>query len=155
MLLALSAGAASAQPAHLGAWIQAGPAMTTLGPGAHAEGGVTFDGHVLALRGATTDPAPEGETWDVALLYGRALTTGRAHLWAGTGLAVTGGTRYTYLFGGGDGTPFDPMIGFPMEVHAAWAPIPFAAVGLHAFANVNTAHPFGGAGLSLRVGRFP
>lgn len=145
--------AASAQPARTYVWLQSGPTLTTLGPGVHAIVGVAFDRHVLALRGASTDFTPDGETWDVGLLYGRTLTMGRLHLWGGTGVAVVGGTRYRRLFGGDDGEPFDPIIGFPLEANVAWLPTAVLAVGLHAFADVNTEHPFGGIGVHVRVGR--
>ena len=68
-------------------------------------------------------------------------------------MAVVGGRRYDALFGGGDAEPFDTMIGFPLEGHATWLPTPVLAVGLHAFADVNTEHPFGGIGVHLRLGR--
>jgi hypothetical protein len=89
----------------------------------------------------------------VGLLYGRAVTLGRIRLRGGTGVAVTGGRSYDRLFGGGDGTPFGPVIGFPLEGHVGWVPTAFAAVGIHAFADVNTEHPFGGIGVYLRLGR--
>jgi hypothetical protein len=60
--------------------------------------------------------------------------------------------RYSRLFGGGEAEEFDPMIGFPLEGQLAWTPTGVASVGLHAFANVNTAHPIGGLGLFIRLG---
>lgn len=134
-------------------WVHAGPAATTLGLGASGGVAVEFDRHVLSLRGTSTDPAPNGETWDVALLYGRATTPGAFFLSAGTGVSIVGGTRYSHLFGRGEGEHFAPMIGFPLEGHLAWTPTGPVAIGLYAFANINTAHPLGGVGLTLRLGQ--
>lgn len=134
-------------------WLRGGPSVTTLGAGLQADVGVAFDRHVLSLRGTSTDRAVGAETWDVALLYGRALRVRDVHLSAGTGMAVVGGRRYQRLFGGGRGEPLDPMIGFPLEGHVSWTPTGVVAIGLHAFANVNTGQPFGGAGVSVRAGR--
>jgi hypothetical protein len=86
------------------------------------------------------------------VLYGRATTTEHLFLSAGTGVSVVGGTGYPRLFGGGRGTAFDPMIGFPLEGQVAWTPTGAVSLGLYAFANVNTAQPLGGLGLTLRLG---
>jgi len=134
-------------------WIQAGPAATTLGLGMTAGGGLTIDRHVFSLRGVNTDPVVGGETWEVAFLYGRATVAGPVFMSAGAGVSVVGGTRYPRLFGGGEGEHFAPMIGFPLEGHLAWSPVGTVSLGLYAFANVNTAHPMGGLGLLLRLGR--
>ncbi len=139
------------RPVHF--WMQGGPAVTTLGAGMHAGLGVEFDRHVLSLRGTSTDRSVGAETWDVAFLYGRALVVGHVHLSAGAGVAVAGGESYGQLFGGEQGEHFDPMIGFPLEGRASWMPTGVLAVGLYGFANVNTGHPFGGIGASVRVGR--
>lgn len=151
--LALAPGRLCAQEAGARVWGQGGPAMTTLGPGLSGTVGVVFDRHILALRGTSTDLSPGGETWDVAIVYGRMLEVGAFRLSAGTGMAVTGGRRYTRLFGGGASERFEPMIGFPIDAHAVWVPLPVVAVGLHAFADVNTEHPFGGVGFIVRAGR--
>jgi len=50
-----------AAPVHY--WAYAGPAATTLGPGATAGLAVAFDRHVLSVRGVSTDLAPGKETW--------------------------------------------------------------------------------------------
>lgn len=134
-------------------WVHAGPAATTLGLGASGGVAVEFARHVFSLRGTSTDPTPNGETWDVALLYGRATTPGAFFLSAGTGVSIVGGTQYSHLFGRDEGEDFEPMIGFPLEGRLAWSPPGPVAFGLYAFANVNTAHPLGGLGLTLHLGR--
>lgn len=133
-------------------WIYGGPAVTTLGAGASGGVAVEFNQHVLSLRGISTDLALGAETWEAAFLYGRATATEAFFLSAGTGISVVGGTGYPRLFGGGRGEAFDPMIGFPVEGQVAWTPVGALSLGLHAFANVNTAQPFGGLGLTLRLG---
>lgn len=133
-------------------WIHGGPAVTTLGLGVNAGGGLVINRHTFSLRGVSTDPSVRDEMWEVAFLYGRATATEHAFMSAGVGAAVVGGKRYPRLFGGGKGEQFDPMIGFPLEGHLAWTPTDVVSLGLYAFANVNTAHPMGGLGLVLRFG---
>lgn len=133
-------------------WGYGGPAVTTLGSGISGGLAVEFNQHVLSLRGVSTDMSPGAETWEAAVLYGRAATTENFFLSAGTGVSVVGGTGYPRLFGGGTGEAFDPMIGFPIEGQVAWAPTSTLSVGLLAFVNVNTAQPLGGLGLTLRFG---
>ena len=133
-------------------WGHGGPAVTTLGLGLSGGLAVEFDQHVLSLRGVSTDRSPGAETWEAAVLYGRATTTEHLFLSAGTGVSVVGGTGYPRLFGGGRGKAFDPMIGFPLEGQVAWTPTGAVSLGLYAFANVNTAQPLGGLGLTLRLG---
>lgn len=153
VVLAAAPHALHAQRPLTRVWAEGSPALTTLGLGTRAAVGVTFDRHVLTLRGTTTARTPGGETWDVGLLYGRTVTYGRFQLRGGTGVAVTGGRSYSRLLGDGDGTSFGPVIGFPLEGHVGWVLTGFAAVGIHAFADVNTEHPFGGIGVYLRLGR--
>lgn len=133
-------------------WVHAGPSITTLGSGMHGGLAVEFDRHVLSLRATSTEPAFGDETWDVALLYGRAMVIRPFVLSGGTGVSVVGGTRYGGFFGGGPGRSLDPMIGFPLEGQIAWRPTAVVAIGLYGFANVNTGQPFGGMGMTLRVG---
>lgn len=129
------------------------PSLTTLGPG--LSGGVTVEAnrHVFSLRTTSTAPTPADETWDVGLLYGRAVFIRSFVLSASTGVAVVSGTRYRSLFGSGPGRAMDTMIGFPLEGTAVWSPVSALAVGVRAFANVNTEQPFGGIGLTVHVGR--
>lgn len=135
-------------------WVHAGPTATTLGVGASGGVAVEFDRHVFSLRGVSTDRSLGAETWEVAFLYGRAIASEHFTVSAGAGTSVVGGMRYPKLFGGGEGETFEPMIGFPLEGQIAWAPTRVLSLGLYAFANVNTAHPFGGMGLTLRLGTF-
>lgn len=133
-------------------WAYGGPTATTLGVGASGGIAVEFDRHVLSLRGVSTDQTLGRETWEVAFLYGRAATTENFFLSAGAGTSIVGGMRYPRLFGGGEGEEFEAMIGFPLEGQVAWTPTGVVSLGLYAFANVNTAHPLGGVGLTLRLG---
>lgn len=133
-------------------WIHGGPAATALGLGTIGGAAVEFDRHVFSLRAVSTDQAFGDELWEIAVLYGRATATEQVFLSAGVGTAVVGGTRYPGFFGGGRGEDFDPMIGFPLEGQIAWTPVRAVALGVYAFANVNTAHPVGGVGLTLRLG---
>lgn len=156
-LLPLASSPAVGQPTgdasdEIHVWGHGGPAMTTLGPGVSGGVAVEFNRHVLSLRGLSTEMALGTETWETALLYGRATATEHVFLSAGTGVAVVGGTGYPRLFGGGQGQAFDPMIGFPIEGQVAWTPTGVLSLGLYAFANVNTAQPLGGLGLILRLG---
>lgn len=132
--------------------VHAGPSLTTLGVGASGGLSVESNRHVFSLRAASTDPAFGGETWDVALLYGRAFFVRTFVLSGGTGVAVVGGTRYGHLFGRGAGSKLEPIIGFPLEGRLSWVPMGFVAVEVYGFANVNTGQPFGGLGVGVRIG---
>jgi hypothetical protein len=127
--------------------------MTTLGPGASAGVSVEADRHVFSVRATSTDPSFGQETWDVGFLYGRALPVGSFMFSASTGVAVVSGTRYGSLFGAGAGRDMETMIGFPLEGAIAWVPTRTIGIGLRGVANVNTGQPFGGLGVTLRVGR--
>lgn len=133
-------------------WIHGGPTATTLGIGIGGGIAVEFDRHVFSLRGVSTDPTPGRETWEVAFLYGRGISTENFYLSVGAGTSVVGGVGYPRLFGGGEGEAFEPMIGFPLEGRVSWAPTDVMALGVYGFANVNTAQPLGGVGLTLRLG---
>ena len=133
-------------------WVHAGLSLTTLGTGVVGGLAVEANRHVFSLRAASTDPAWGGGTWDVAFLYGRMVEGASFMLSGGTGVAVVGGSRYGHLFGDGPVRTLEPMIGFPLEAQLAWTPTGIVALGVHGFANVNTGQPFGGIGLSLRVG---
>lgn len=135
-------------------WIQAGNSVTTLGPGIN--GGITFDfnNHVLSLRTVSTDMNYGTETWDVALLYGRSMTYQSLYFSAGVGASVIGGKSYSRLFGSENSTKIETTMGFPLEGRVSWEPTGFVALGVYSFANVNTEQPFGGIGLSIRLGNF-
>lgn len=133
-------------------WVHAGPDLTTLGVGVGGGLAVEFERHVLSLRATSTDPSPGEETWDVALLYGRAMVVQSFVFSGGTGVSVVGGTRYENLFGRGPGNPLETMIGFPLEGQVAWTPTSIVSIGVRGFANVNTGQPFGGMGVVVRVG---
>ena len=154
--LGASSAAAQASPqqaagAHY--WIYAGPSLTTLGIGASGGVAVEVDRHVFSVRATSTDPSFGQETWDVGILYGRALPVQSFTFSASTGVAVVSGTRYGSLFGRGTGTDLDTMIGFPLEGTITWTPTRVLGVGVRGFANVNTEQPFGGLGVTLHVGR--
>lgn len=142
---------ARAEPLRFGA--HAGLSATTLGTGLSAGLSVAAHRHVFTLRGMSTDPAPRAETWEVGVLYGRALPVGALTVSASTGVAVVGGTRYDSLFGRGPGEELATMIGFPLEAALTWTPTALLAVGVRGVANVNTGQPLGGVGLTLQVGR--
>lgn len=133
-------------------WAYGGPAATTLGIGASGGISMELDRHLFSLRGVSTDLVLGRETWEAAFLYGRATATEEFFLSAGAGASIVGGRRYPRLFGGGEGEEFEPMIGFPLEGQVAWTPSGTVSLSLHAFANVNTAHPLGGLGVVLRLG---
>jgi len=130
----------------------AGPSLTTLGLGASGGVSVEVDRHVFSLRATSTDPAFGQDTWDVGILYGRALFVRSFALAASTGVAVVGGTRYGSLFGRGPGRDLETMIGFPLEAAITWRPTRVLGLGVRGVANVNTGQPFGGLGVMLRVG---
>lgn len=133
-------------------WAYGGPAATTLGIGASGGVSVEVDHHLFSVRSVSTDPSLGGETWEVAFLYGRVTATEEFLLSAGAGTSIVGGIRYPRFFGGGEGEEFEPMIGFPLEGQVAWTPNKAVALGLLAFANVNTAHPMAALGVVLRLG---
>ncbi len=134
-------------------WVHGGPSITTLGTG--VSGGVVFDynRHVFSLRTTSTDTNYGTETWDIALLYGRSVRYKTLYISGGVGAAVTGGTKYSQLLGSTNGEQMETMIGFPLEGHLSWEPTNFLALGLYSFVNVNTEQPFGGLGVTLRIGR--
>lgn len=133
-------------------WMHGGPTATTLGIGTAGGIAVEFDRHVFSFRGVSTDLTPGREAWEVAFLYGRGTSTEHFFLSAGAGTSVVGGVGYPRLFGGGEEREFEPMIGFPLEGRVSWTPTDVMALGVYAFANVNTAQPLGGVGLALRFG---
>jgi hypothetical protein len=133
-------------------WVHGGTSIHNLGMGIHGGFSVDYNQHVFSLRTVSTDLSYGAETWDVALLYGRSTTFRSWYLSAGVGAAITGGTKYPGLFGSGKGTPMETMMGFPLEANLSWQPTGFVALGIYSFANVNTEHPFGGMGLTVRVG---
>lgn len=135
-------------------WIYGGPSLTTLGAGVNT--GVTVDNnrHLFSLRGTSTYPLFEEETWEVAFLYGRAVMQKNFYLSAGAGVSVVGGTKYPRLFSTDRAEEFEPMIGFPLEARVYWTPVNIAGVGIHTFANINTGQPLGGIALILRLGYF-
>ena len=160
MLLAgaLGASTAAAQTApppdaNTHFWLYAGPSVTTLGMGASGGVSVEVDRHVFSLRATSTDPSFGQETWDVGMLYGRALVMESFMVSASTGVAVVSGRRYGSLFGQGAGRDLEAMIGFPLEGAVTWVPASMLGIGVRGFANVNTGQPFGGLGVTLRIGR--
>lgn len=134
-------------------WLYAGPSLTTLGAGVSGGVSVEADRHVFSLRATSTDPSFGEETWDVGVLYGRVLPVRSFLFSASTGVAVVSGTSYGSLFGGGAGENLETMIGFPLEGAITWQPTRVFGLGVRGFANVNTGQPFGGVGVTLRVGR--
>lgn len=133
-------------------WVHGGTSINNLGVGVQGGLSVDYNQHVFSLRTVSTDQSYGAETWDVALLYGRSTTFRSWYVSAGVGAAVTGGTKYSGLFGSGEGIPMETMLGFPLEANLFWQPTNFVGLGVYSFANVNTEHPFGGMGLSVRVG---
>lgn len=133
-------------------WVHGGTSVSNLGVGIH--GGISVDKnqHVFSFRTVSTDLYYGAETWDVALLYGRSTTFSTWYFSAGVGVAVTGGNKYSRLFGGGNTAPMETTLGFPLEGNISWQPTRFVALGLYGFANVNTEHPLGGMGLLFRLG---
>lgn len=132
--------------------IHGGPAVTTLGIGTTGGIAVEIDRHIFSVRGVNTNPTPGRETWEIGFLYGRGISTENIFLSAGAGTSIVGGVGYPRLFGGGEGEEFEPMIGFPLEGRVSWIPTAVIALDVYAFANVNTAQPLGGIGLTLRLG---
>ena len=134
-------------------WIYGGPSVTTLGIGSQAGLAIDYSNHLFSIGTTSTDFDFRNETWDIALTYGRSMNYRSFYLSAGTGVAVVGGNGYSNLFGKGTKTPFETTIGFPLRGQISWQPIQFLGVGIKSFFNVNTEQPFGGVGVSLRVGR--
>jgi hypothetical protein len=153
----LPASAVRGQPANeaprIQYWVHASPSLTTLGTGGSMGLTLEADRHVFSLRVASTDPTPGHETWDVGVLYGRALFIRAFTFSASTGVAVVSGRRYTTLFGNGPGSDLETMIGFPLEGTITWSAARVLALGVRGFANVNTGQPFGGLGMTVQVGR--
>ncbi|WP_372638486.1 hypothetical protein [Fodinibius sp.] len=133
-------------------WVHGGTSVSNLGLGIHGGLSVDYKQHVFSLRTTSTDMSYGAETWDVALLYGRSTTFRTWYFSAGVGAAVIGGEKYPGLFGRGNSSPMETMLGFPLEAVVSWQPVNVVALGLYGFANVNTEHPIGGMGLSFRIG---
>ncbi|WP_441000945.1 hypothetical protein [Fodinibius sp. SL11] len=134
--------------------VQAGPSITTLGTGVQADLVVDYNNHLFSISTTSTDLDVGTETWDIALLYGRSMNYRSFYLSAGTGVAVIGGEGYSDLFGRGTKTSIETSIGFPLRGQVSWQPIRFLALGINSFLNVNTEQPFGGIGVSVRLGSF-
>lgn len=134
-------------------WAHVGPSITTLGIGGSVGLAAEADRHVFSLRAASTDPTFGQETWDVGVLYGRALFVRTFTFSASTGVAIVGGRRYKTLFGSGPSEALETAIGFPLEGTLVWEAAPVLSLGVRGFANVNTEQPFGGMGVTVRIGR--
>lgn len=135
-------------------WVQGGPSLTTLGTGLHAGLMVDYSNHLFSISTTSTDLDFGTETWDIALIYGRSMKYQSLYLSAGTGVAVVGGNGYSDLFGRGTKTSIETSIGFPLRGQISWQPMQFFGFGINSFLNVNTEQPFGGIGVSVRVGKF-
>ena len=134
-------------------WIHGGPSVTSLGIGSQAGLAIDYNDHLFSIGATSTDLGFRNGTWDIALTYGRSMNYRSFYLSAGTGVAVVGGNGYSDLFGRGTKAPLETTIGFPLRGQISWQPIQFLGVGINSFLNVNTEQPFGGVGVSLRVGR--
>ncbi|SRR6056297_2448175 len=134
-------------------YLQGGPSLTTLGAGLQAELGVNYNNHLFLISTTSTDFDFGNETWDVALIYGQSMTYRSFHLSAGTGVAIIGGEGYSDLFGRGTKSSIETSIGFPLRGQISWQPTRFLAFGINSFVNVNTEQPFGGIGVSVRMGK--
>lgn len=134
-------------------WVQGGPSVTTLGTGLQAELMVDYNNHLFSISTTSTDVDFGTETWDIALIYGQSMNYHSFYLSAGTGVAVLGGDGYSDLFGRGTKTSIETTIGFPLRGQISWQPIHFLGISINSFFNVNTEQPFGGVGVSLRVGK--
>lgn len=154
-LLAFStaAGQSAGEVSSIRYGVYVNPATTTLGPGGSVGLFAETDRHVFSLRAATTDLTFGDDTWDVGVLYGRALLVRAFTFSAGTGVSVVGGRRYPSLFGRGSGRNLEPMIGFPLEGAVTWTAARVFSLGVRAFGNINTGQPFGGLGVTVHVGR--
>lgn len=135
-------------------WVQGGPSLTTLGTGLQAGLMVDYNDHLFSISTTSTDLDFGTETWDTALIYGRSMRYQSLYLSAGTGVAVVGGDGYSDLFGRGTKNSIETSIGFPLRGAISWQPMPFFAFGINSFLNVNTEQPFGGIGISVKVGKF-
>lgn len=134
--------------------VQVAPTVTTLGTGVSGHASVDYNRHVFTLRAASTDPQFGTDLWDVALLYGRSHWMRDWYLSGGAGASIMGGEyNYSNLLGGPNDDRVETMIGFPLEGQISWVPVSFVSLGAHVFANVNTEQPFGGAGVSIRLGK--
>ena len=135
-------------------WVQSGPSVNTLGTGLYGSIGIDYNNHVFSLRATSTNTTINAETWDIGLLYGRSMNFKNFYFSGGTGISVIGGKGYSDLFGNHEQVDIETSIGFPIEGQIYWEPIWFISLGIYSFANINTGQPFGGMGLSFRLGRF-
>ncbi|MGM0545831.1 MAG: hypothetical protein ACQEST_03850 [Bacteroidota bacterium] len=135
-------------------WAEGGSAITTLGVGIQTGVVIDYNNHVFSLGATSTDLDFGTEVWDIAVLYGRSMRYQSLYLSAGTGVAVVGGVGYSDLFGNGTENSIETSLGFPLKGQISWEPIRFLALGIYSFANINTEQPFGGIGVSVRVGKF-
>ncbi len=134
-------------------WGYYAPVMSTLGPGSAMGIGVEFNRHIFSVRTAATDTQPMHDTWDIAVMYGRAGTIGSYYISGSTGAAIIAGEQYPNLFGGESEGAMDPMLAFPLEGELSWPVNDMLALGIYALMNVNTNQPFGGLGLTVRLGK--
>lgn len=134
-------------------WGYYAPVMSTLGAGNAMGFGVEFNRHTFSVRTAATDTQPMRGTWDIAVMYGRAGMIGSFYATGSTGAAVIAGEQYPELFGGESEGTMEPMLAFPLEGQLSWPVNNILALGIYAFLNVNTNQPFGGIGLTVRLGK--
>ncbi len=152
MLALLLAGVFAVPPAHAQAFpaVERGWLSVGLGPGVTGDGrvGTAVDlsanaqagPHVLTLRIASVIHSISSGSDDLALLYGRAASTKRAHVSAAAGLARTEAVT------GNSAVP-----GFAAQVQAYAAPFDRVGVGVTLFGNLNARQSFGGVAVGLRL----
>lgn len=132
-------------------WINAGLGLGGSGLAVAGSVSVQPGKHVLSARAILTTDSEE-DLADLGLLYGRVLSQGRFHTSLGAGLARAYGSHDSG-FWDHDGEGRKLIIGIPLELQLAWRPGRWIGVGVYGFANLNSVQSFGGATLSLQVGK--
>ena len=107
--------------------------------------------HLIGLRSASAGEFFNDSFYDFGVIYGRSMNRNDFFLSIGTGASLAAGKRSAGLFD--DSESVGPIFGIPFELQLFIRPFRFAGVGVYAFANLNREQTFGGAILSVQIGK--
>jgi hypothetical protein len=108
-------------------------------------------GHLVSARATGVAGIIDDEFWDFGVLYGRTYGWSRGRASVSAGLAMMDGQRCAGVFGGCE--PVNARLSLPLAARVSWHALPFLGLGLYAFANLNGEESFGGAAVTVELGR--
>lgn len=143
---------ASGQAAPTLGWVTAGVGPGSIGAAGQLAGTIDYRGNLFTVRGAMVAEFFGDDLWDVGLMYGRGVHTGRLFLSLNAGMGLAGGTRDTGFLGSST-APRPHRFTVPLEAQVAWRPSTFLGLALSALGSINKDGSFGGITLGLQLGK--